>query len=277
MFKFLQKKTNVDEDLSQLIKESREDCESIALDDKEKELLSSAMRFYNTEAHAACVPTSDLVFVDVNDDFQTVLTKFMETKFNKILVVNNSIDSVLGFLNLVDLLEFVDKRKEFVLKEIVRECTFVPESLYLPKVISQMQHNRHSLAVVVDEYGGTSGIITIKDILAEFVGEIEEADEEFAYEELMVKLSDNIYHLDPRLELDDLKESIPEFYYDLHGEEQDFETFAGLLLQLAKRIPSKGDEIVLSDEWKAIVLDVDPRKINKVELQNVGKNSQIAE
>lgn len=267
--KILKRNLQAEEDLSKIIEENREEPATSPLNDKEKEILSSAMQFYNTEAKEACIPASELAYIDMAASFDEVIDKFKKTKFNKVLVVNSSIDSVLGSISLMDVLEFIDHPKDFDTHKVIKDCTFVPESLNLPKVVSQMQYNKHSLAVVVDEYGGTSGIITIKDILSEFVGDIDESDSTDHKDSLIKKISQSKYQINPRVEIDQLLEIVPNFEYDLQGEEKDFETVSGLILQLAKKIPSVGEEIELSSNWKVKIIEVDPRKIKKVELEYV--------
>lgn len=266
LFKLFNKKNQMDEDLSKIIEENREDSADTPLTEQEKELLSSAIRFHDLQADEVCVPNSELAYVDIKDDFDTIIEKFKETRFNKLLVVNDNIDSLIGVVSLSDMLDFLDDKENFALKHIIKHCTFVPENLNLPKVISQMKNNRHQIAVVVDEYGGTSGVITVKDILSEFVGDIEEEEDELL--DLIKPIKKNSYLVDPRLEIDVLQEKVPSFVYNVKEEEDDFETLAGLIFQLVKKIPEVGEEIIISDVWKIKILDVDPRKINKVELVN---------
>lgn len=272
LFKKFSKRNKIDEDLSRIIEENRDESSDKPLTDQEKELLKSAMRFHDLQADEVCVPNSELAYVDITDDFNTIIAKFKETRFNKLLVVNENIDSLIGVVNLSDMLDFIDNKEEFALKHIIRRCTFVPESLNLPKVIMQMKHNRHQIAVVVDEYGGTSGVITVKDILSEFVGSIEEEDD--GLQDLIKPIKKNSYLIDPRLEIDVLKEKVKDFSYNLSNEEDDFETVAGLIFQIIKKIPDAGDEVEISANWKAKILDVDPRRINKIELINLAKEKE---
>lgn len=258
------KRNRFDDEISKIIEQNREESSDKPLTDLEKELLSSAMRFHDLQADEVCVPNSELAYVDITDDFDTIIAKFRETRFNKLLVVNENIDSLIGVVSLSDMIDFIDDRENFALKHIIKHCTFVPENLNLPKVISQMKNNRHQIAVVVDEYGGTSGVITVKDILSEFVGEMDEQEHELA--ELIKPIKKNSYLVDPRLEMDVLLEKLPSFEYCVKEENDDFETVAGLIYELVKRIPEVGEEIEISERWTIKILDVDPRKINKVEL-----------
>lgn len=274
LFKLFGKKNQVDEDISKIIEENREDSSNSPLTEQEKELLSSAIRFHDLQADEVCVPNSELAYVDIKDSFDTIIAKFKETRFNKLLVVNDNIDSLIGVVSLSDMIDFIDDKENFALKHIIKHCTFVPENLNLPKVISQMKNNRHQIAVVVDEYGGTSGVITVKDILSEFVGEMDEEENELS--DLIKPIKKNSYLVDPRLEIDDLKDKIPSFTYKVKQEDDDFETVAGLIFQLIKRIPDAGEEIIISENWTIKVLDVDPRKINKIELINTNIKTEEA-
>ncbi|PPR08671.1 MAG: Hemolysin C [Proteobacteria bacterium] len=272
LFDLFTKRNKADEDLSKILEENREDSSDKPLTEQEKELLSSAVRFHDLQADEVCVPNSELAYVDIKDDFDTIIEKFKETRFNKLLVVNENIDSLIGVVSLSDMLDYIDNKDNFALKHIIKHCTFVPENLNLPKVISQMKNNRHQIAVVVDEYGGTSGVITVKDILSEFVGDMDEEEDEL--NDLIKPIKKNSYLVDPRLEIDILEEKVPSFSYSVKEEEDDFETLAGLIFQLVRRIPEVGEEIEVSDKWKIKILDVDPRKINKVELIKLEQDHQ---
>lgn len=275
-FKRLKRKNKIaDDDLSRIIEETREESSDKPLTEQEKELLTSAIRFHDLQADAVCVPNSELAYVDITDNFDTIIAKFKDTRFNKLLVVNGNIDSLIGVVSLSDVIDYIDDRANFKLADVVKHCTFVPESLNLPKVIKQMKYNRHQIAVVVDEYGGTSGVITVRDILSEFVGDIEEEDDEL--KDFIKPIKKNSYLIDPRLEMDVLQEKIPGFEYSLDNDDDHFETVAGLILQIVKRIPEVGDEIEVSENWKIKILDVDPRRINKIELVNLAKEKESEE
>lgn len=274
LFNRLKKRNKFGDDLSKIIEENREESGDKPLTEQEKELLMSAMRFHDLQADEVCVPNSELAYVDIKDDFDTIIAKFKETRFNKLLVVNDNIDSLIGVVSISDMLDFIDNKEGFALKHIIKHCTFVPESLNLPKVIKQMKYNRHQIAVVVDEYGGTSGVITVKDILSEFVGDIDEEDDEL--QDLIKPIKKNSYLVDPRLEIDVLKDKVKTFDYEV-GEDDDFETVSGLIFQIVKKIPDAGDEIIISKNWKVKILDVDPRRINKIELINTTKTKEELE
>jgi putative hemolysin len=271
LFNLFTKKNSIENDFSRIIGENREDSTSYSLTEQEKELLSAAIRFNDLQADEVCVPNSELAYVDIKDDFDTIIKKFKETRFNKLLVVNDHIDSLIGAVSISDMIDYIDDKESFSLKAIIKHCTFVPESLNLPKVIKQMKHNKHQIAVVVDEYGGTSGVITVKDILSEFVGDIEEEDDEI--KDFLKPIKKNSYLVDPRLEIDILQEKVPGFCYDIEDKSNDFETVAGLIFEIVKKIPAAGDVIMISENWKIKILDVDPRKINKVELIKIIKKS----
>lgn len=261
--KLFRKRNEIGADIVKIIEQSREE-ENSPLTEQEKSLLASAMQFHDLVAQEVCVPTSDLEYVDITDDLETVLTKFKESRFHHLLVIKENIDALIGVINVNDILEYIDKKEEFSLKNIVSECTFVPENLTLPKVVKQMQNDYHQIAVVVDEFGGTAGIITLKDILAEFVGDIEaEATED---DKLIKQIKENTYSVDPRVEIEQLEQEISFFEYEISEEKDNFETLSGLILGLSKKIPSAGEQYQLSESWKVKILDADPRKINLVEL-----------
>lgn len=247
------------QELQDLI-ESRDDAE-IPLSDDEKELIASVLKFGDITAGFACVPRSDIVYVDKRDGFDAVFDVFKESGLTRLLVCGKDLDEVVGFISLKDMVPFIGREKEFVLKDEMHPCTFVPESLYVPAVLDEMRAAKVQIAAVVDEYGGTAGLITVKDIMEELVGDLDDAAEDDISEDV-VELLNGRLQLDARLEIDDMDEDLrTRLGVTLDAE---YETIGGFVLEMAGRVPEEGSVFELTSGATLIVTSSDGRRVLKV-------------
>lgn len=253
---------NVDEDLKSLI-EGRDDAE-VPLSHDEKELIEAVLRFSSIDADDACVPRSDIVHLSKNDDFDTVVSVFKESGYSRLPVCGKDLDEMVGFVTLKDVFqEMSSTDSAFDLKEVMRPCTFVPESIAIPSVLDAMRANAVQMAIVVDEYGGTTGLITVKDIMEELVGDLEDENEQDqdAAEDI-VELADGRFEFDARVELEGLDDSIRLSL--AVPESSECETVGGFVLDLAGRVPEEGAIFELASGGKLVVVKADGRRIHKV-------------
>lgn len=209
----------------------------------------------------------DVVSIDINSGFSKVMSLITETGFSRIPVFSETFDNIKGILYIKDLLPHVHKGASFRWQSIIRPPFYVPETKKIDDLLEEFQKNKVHMAIVVDEYGGTSGIVTLEDVLEEIVGEItDEFDEE---EKLYTKISENKYLFDGKTLLNDfykvtgIEEGI---FDDVKGEA---DTLAGLILELKGEIPAKNDTITCKNYVFSIEA-VDNRRIKqiKVEIKN---------
>ncbi len=241
------------------------------LTDEEKALVAAALRFDEIEAESICVPRSDIVTVDKSDDFKTVLKVFMECNHSRLPVIEGNKDDMLGFVTIKDILPFIEKQDEFSLEKVLHMTTFVPEGMDIAMVLGLMKKNHVQMAVVVDEYGGTTGIITLKDIVEELVGEVH--DEHETPEPVMIMpMGGGIYKVDPKLEIALLEEKLGvNLTPDLESDDRDFDTVGGLIFHMAGKVPEKGDSFDLEGGSKLTVTDADNRRVLMAELKSEHK------
>ena len=230
----------------------------------EKRLIKASLAFDKITAADVAVSRSDIVHVSLKKDFQDIWKVFLEHRHSRLLVTGDDLDSVQGFMTLKDMVEYVSKPASFKMKKVVRSCTFVPETLALPEVLQHLRRDKVAIAVVTDEYGGTAGLVTLKDILEKLVGNIDdEHDEEEA--PLIVPLEGGKYRLDPKLELAQLATKVPlKLPEDM--DETDVETVGGLVLWLAGRVPLKGERFPLADMVFTVNAS-DGRRVTQVTLE----------
>ena len=201
------------------------------------------------------IPRTEITAVDVTESSKNLNTLFTETGFSKILIYKDTIDDILGYVHSFELF-----KKPKNLKSILVPVEFVPETMLIKDILSVLIKKRKSIAVVLDEYGGTSGIITVEDIVEELFGEIE--DEHDTIDLIEEKLGEDIYKFSARLEVDYINET---FKLNL-PESENYETLGGLIVDHKEEIPQQ-NEVVLIDRFQFTILEVSNTKIDLVELK----------
>ena len=201
------------------------------------------------------VPRTELSAVEIHDSVLTLNESFTQTGHSKIIVYKSTIDDILGYVHSFDL--FKNPKN---IKSILRPVEYVPETMFAKDVLNILTKKRKSLAVVLDEYGGTSGIMTVEDIIEELVGEIE--DEHDKIELVEHKISSNNFIFSARLEVDYLNET----YKIQIPESENYETLGGFIVNHTEEIPTKNQEICIG-RFKLIIKEVSNIKIELVQLK----------
>jgi gliding motility-associated protein GldE len=231
------------------------------------EILKGIVKFGNKSVVEIMRSRVDVVSIDIDSNYDEVLKLITETGFSRIPVYTETFDNIKGILYIKDLLPYVSKGALFRWQSIIRPPFYVPETKKIDDLLEEFQKNKVHMAIVVDEYGGSSGIVTMEDVLEEIVGEItDESDEE---EKFYTRLSENRYLFDGKTLLNDfykvtgLEDNI---FDDVKGEA---DTLAGLILELKGEFPEKNDTITCKNCVFAIEA-VDNRRIKqiKVEIRN---------
>jgi len=233
----------------------------------DSEILKGIVKFGNKSVAEIMRSRVDVVSVDIDSSYSQIMTLITETGFSRIPVFSNSFDNIKGILYIKDLLPHVLKGASFRWQSIIRPPFYVPETKKIDDLLEEFQKNKVHMAIVVDEYGGTSGIVTLEDVLEEIVGEItDEFDEE---EKFYTKISENKYLFDGKTMLNDFYkviESEDTVFDDVKGEA---DTLAGLILELKGEFPVKADTITCKN-YVFTIEAVDNRRIKqiKVEIKN---------
>ena len=223
--------------------------------DSEIQMFQNALEFSGVKARDVMSPRTEIVAVDLFDSVAELKQLFIETGYSKIVVYQNSLDDIIGYVHSFDLF-----KKPKNIKSIIIPIEFVPETIYIKDAMNLLTKKRKSVAVVLDEYGGTSGIITIEDIVEELFGEIQ--DEHDSDEELIEKeLGDGVYVLSARLDV----EYINQTYKLTIPESDSYGTLAGFIVDSTKEIPQKGDAIVIGI-YHFIIEEATNKKIELVKM-----------
>ena len=241
--------------------DEEEESDSPEADAEERELISSVLDFTDTVVREVMTPRTDMVVVKAAASTDDALDVVLAAGRSRIPVLGNGADDVLGVLYARDLLKLMDDEAAAVPStEIMRPAYFVPETKRVPELLRDMQANQVHLAIVVDEFGGTAGLVTIEDLLEEIVGEI--ADEYDNEEPLVTTLEGGELLVDGRLGVDELAELLGE---DLPDDEWD--TVGGLVLGLAGRVPDEGESFEL-DHHVFVAERVQGRRVSRVRLKS---------
>lgn len=253
------------EEFSDLL-ENREES-NIPLTDVERRLIGAALTLSQIEADDLSIPRSDMVTVRTGTPFNDVLDVIRSSGHSRLPVIRRDTDDIAGYITLKDLLPFIGREADFDLMGIVRPCLFVPDTLPIPKVLHDMRKTKAQLGIVVDEYGGTAGLITLRDILEKIVGTIEDENEQAA-PLMIIPLPGGRYQIDPRMPIEELEERLGvSFLSDDEEDEREFDTVGGLMLHMARRVPKKGEKFTTPNGCQFTVVDADARRILKLELQ----------
>lgn len=223
--------------------------------DSEIQIFQNALDFSGVKARDVMTPRTEIVAIDVFDSIATLKELFITTGYSKIVVYQNSLDDILGYVHSFDLF-----KKPTHIKSIIIPVEFVPETIYIKDAMNLLTKKRKSVAVVLDEYGGTSGIITIEDIIEELFGEIE--DEHDLQEELIEQeLDTRIYLFSARLDVEYINQT-----YKLSIPESDsYGTLGGFIVDFTKEIPQKGAEIGI-DNYHFSIEEATNKKIELVKM-----------
>lgn len=222
--------------------------------DSEIQIFQNALEFPELKAREVMIPRTEILAVDYLESLEKVTDLFISSGYSKIIVYKNSIDDILGY---VHAFELFNKPKN--IRSIIRPVEFVPETILIKDVMNFLIKKRKSVAVVIDEYGGTSGIMTIEDIVEELFGEIE--DEHDSVDLIENQLSNTEFIFSARLDVDYINE-----HYKLElPEDEHYETLGGLIVSRTEEIPSVGDELII-EKFKFYIKQVSSTKIDTVHL-----------
>ena len=238
------------------------DAVDLNIIDKEAESIANkAIRLGNTTVKEIMVPKVDMVTFGIDEEINAIIEKIIASGHSRYPVLGQERDEVKGILLAKDMLpKIYGGIAEFSLSEMLREANVVPETKKADSLLEEFKKDRSHLAVVIDEYGTISGLVTIEDILEELVGEIE--DEHDIDEEEIIKISQNIYTADAKVEIEDFTEF---FNLNIDPLEIDAETLGGFIISELGVLPKKGDVIKI-ENLSIKVTHADDRKIDKVQI-----------
>ena len=227
------------------------------IEEDEKDMINKVFDLGDAKAKDVMVPRVHVAFADVNSTYNELIDIFKEYKFTRLPVYEDTTDNVIGTINMKDLLLFEDKAN-FQVRNILREAYFTYEYKNISELLVEMRDAKFNIAIVLDEYGETAGIITLEDILEEIVGEIRDEYDE-AEEELIQKVNDQEYIVEGSMNLDDLNDNL-----GTELESEDYDSLGGFIIEHLDRLPEVGDHITTEDQIRLVVEKLDKNRIETV-------------
>ncbi len=228
----------------------------------ERQMLRNLLHFGDRTVGEIAVTRGDIVSVPATISFDGLIAAFAEAEHSRLPVTGENLDEVIGMIHIKDVFKAQeDPSRPRSIAGLLRTPLFVPESMGVLDLLARMRAGRVHLAIVVDEFGGTEGLVTIEDVVEEIVGEIEDEHDVEAAGMLQL-LEDGLWEADARVELEELKSIDPR----LTSADDEVDTLGGLVFLLAGHIPAKGESVLHESGWRLEAVDSDPRKILRVRL-----------
>ncbi|HIO97367.1 MAG TPA: CBS domain-containing protein [Leucothrix sp.] len=247
----------------ELLAELRQTQKNNIISNESLGMIEGVMQVDNLQVRDVMIPRANIRFIHLDDSYHKILDIVLDAGHSRYPVFDEDRDDVEGILLVKDLLKFVGKEEQFDLDDIIRVPSFVPESQNLNTLLSQFRNSRNHMAIVVDEFSGTSGLVTIEDVLEQIVGDIDDEHDNVDDKKNILKQTDGRYTVKASTEVEEFNT-----YFDSNMILDKQDTIGGLVSQKAGKIPQQGEEIILTP-FVFKVLRSDGRKIQLLEVSKV--------
>jgi len=240
----------------------------------ERTMLKNLLHFGEHDVDDVAVPRADIIAFDIDDSFGDLVALFREAGHSRMPVFRDSLDQVIGMVHVKDVYAVIAETfddnvssapfADLTVEKLLRPVLYVPSSMRVLDLLARMRAGRTHMAIVVDEFGGTDGLVTIEDLVEEIVGDIEDEHDD-THAQLLQEIGGGVYEADARLDLAELAETVG---HDFADEEigEDVDTLGGMVFMLAGRVLAVGETIAHPDGWRFEVIDGDPRMVRRVRL-----------
>ena len=231
----------------------REGFEKGVFDEDEKQLIQSVFEFTDTTVKRAMTPRTEIIAFDISEPTNSLLKMATEERFSRYPIYRDNLDNIVGIIHSRDLLYIFSQKELFVLKDIIKPAKFVPDSKPISELMREMQKDKYQMAIVLDEFGGTDGIITMEDVIEEIVGDIQD---EYDHEtSKIVFLDENSARLKASMPVDEFANE-----FEVRVEVGDFETVGGMVIAKMGRIPAQNEKLSF-DGFSLEVIEKDGHRI----------------
>ncbi len=253
------KKPKTKKDLENVLSEA---AENEVIDDDARGIIKGAMQVSDMQARDIMIPRAQMVVIKEDCSLDKILPQIISSAHSRYPVIGESPDDILGILLAKDLLPQIlnPDHENFRVADLLRKTMVVPESKRLNILLREFRENRNHMAIVIDEYGGVAGLITIEDVLEEIVGEIED-ETDVAADNFIHKISDDDYFIKALTPIDEFNE-----YFNTKFSDEEFDTIGGLVMQAFGHMPSR-NEITTVDKFEFKVINADQRKIHSLRMR----------
>ena len=248
-------------DRSELFETLRDAADRQIMDGEALNIIFGALQVSDMQARDIMIPRIQMVCLEDDQPPDVMLEKIIESQHSRFPVVGDDLDDVKGILHAKDLLRLaINKEGEFDIKDWIRPASVIPESKRLNVLLQDFRSTRNHMAVVVDEYGHVSGVVTIEDVLEQIVGEIED-EHDIDDDSYVKKLEDNVFNVKAPTTIEDFNE-----YFDMEFDDEEFDTIGGIVLKAFGHLPERGETTVIEDlEFK--VLNADSRRVRLLQVR----------
>jgi len=246
-----------EEEIISMVKTAREDG---TIKEMEKDMIHSIFEFDDMDVEEIATPRADMVMISSKCSVKDAMRLALKKNFSRMPVYEKSRDKVVGVIYVKDLMAFIEKKRDKVqIGKVMKKPYFVPESKKISNLLRQFQKRKEHLAVVVDEHGSVSGIVTLEDILEEIVGEI--MDETDKVDPHVRKISNKVWIVKGKTEIDEVNEKL-----NMGLKDEDYDTLSGFILKFTGKIPNQGEEIIYK-KFKLKIEEVDGQRISKIRVE----------
>ncbi len=235
-------------------------------------MVGQARAFQTLTVDDVMTPRADIVAVEASTALEDIVAQFIETEHSRLPIYRGTLDDPIGVVHIKDVFKLVAGKgrkpaaASAVLKRLKRETLYVPASMRAADLLAQMQKTRVHLALVIDEYGGTEGLVTIEDLIEAVVGEIDDEHDEATVSGVQAKPG-GVFEADARAPLEDLEEALGDGELAPHDLEEEIDTVGGLVVAIAGRVPRRGEVISHPSGYELEVIDADPRRVKRVRIR----------
>lgn len=250
-------KVSLSETIAEVVSQNKQSNYQIS--DEEQKILINAVNFTDAIVEDIMIQRSDIVASPLNAKFTELKKIIIDTGHTRIPVYEENLDNVKGFIHIKDLLSYFDSKKNFKIQDIIHKTIFIPPSMKVVDVVHKMRSSGIRIAIVIDEYGGTDGMVTMENLIEEIVGEVESEE--------MINLKENNYEVNARIKIEDLEEKLHVKLINHNKLEDDFDTLGGLIVSICKKIPKEGETIKHKSGIKFYIKEAEARFIKTVIIQ----------
>lgn len=228
-----------------------------------REIVSNIQDFAEKTVEDVMIPRSDIASISVDSKLEDLCKAILDHRHTRTLVYKGSLDNIVGFIHIKDLFEVIANSKKTSLKKLIRKHIISPHSMKLIDLLAQMQMNRTHIAVVVDEYGGTDGLVTIEDIIEEIVGRIDDEHDIEADEDSYKIVRPGVIVASARVEIEALEKVLG---IKLRHEDEEIDTIGGLVMAISGCVPEKGEVVVINQDVAVEIIESTPRTIKQIKI-----------
>ncbi len=252
--------SSLEDDMAELLEEH--DPEGTQVGTEERTILSNVLALKDLRVEDVMIPRSDIIAVEASTTLENLKKVLLKERHTRLPVYRDTLDQVIGFVHIKDLIPLIGTRRKFDITQLLREILVVPPSMKAKDLLMQMRSKRSHMVLVVDEYGATYGVVTLEDVMEEIVGNIDD-EYDTAQVSMCREVSSGVYDVNARMEVNDLEEKLGTSLR-IDRDDEDYDTVGGLIFLMMDRVPEKGEQVTHPAGFSFEITDADARRIKRL-------------